>query len=183
MTGLDIQDTKLPNSPWSNWKGSILLAPPIAQTVSPSWIQVKLLEFVHFLGGSSLALGPKPDKTKFPSENDWNLFTTDPFTYTGRMKLAFGVTLLNLVDTLGETLTKIRFPYLVVHGDVDPVTPLSGSQLLLEKSTTPETLKKLVVFPGVKHNVMTHGIAQEKSVPVLLEWMTQRLASEQSNRL
>lgn len=177
LTGLHVQNhLNHSDSIWRNWKGSILLAPPVVQNVSPNWFTVQLLTFIHSIGGSTLPLGPKPDKSKFPSEEDYINYMTDPFAYTGRMKLGFGFTLLNFMDTLRGSIDQVNFPFLALHGDDDLVTLPSGSQLLLEKSQTPEALKKLVIFPGVKHNCMTHGVARELAVPTILQWVEERLA-------
>jgi len=177
MTSIQAQKLKQEGSIWNLWLGSILFAPPIVQNVSPGWIQVQALTLVHSLGFSQYPLGPFPARHKFPSEDAYFEFMMDPFTYSGRMKLGFGFTLLEFINLLENSITEVDFPFLVFHGDKDEVTLLSGSQLLIEKSKTDAEKKRIVVFPDVKHNVMTFGCANQRAVPETIKWVQERLAA------
>lgn len=96
------------------------------------------------------------------------------------MRLGLGFTLLKFIAKLKDSITMVNFPFLVIHGDADQVTLLDGSTVLYEQSLTPTHLKKLVVFPGVRHNVMTEGMAREHAIPAINDWITLRTAPEAS---
>ena len=49
-----------------------------------------------------------------------------------------------------QKLAKVKAPVLIVHGDPDPVIPVTEARLLFEAANEP---KRLLIFPGAGHNV------------------------------
>ena len=68
-------------------------------------------------------------------------------------------------------------PFLLIHGDADPVVPLSQSKKLVEAITKAGGSAELIVKPGGGHPWLT--ISQE--VKVMADWFDKHLASKPSS--
>lgn len=167
-----------------NFKGALLLAPAIVQTIAKSWLQVKLFETVLLLGGSyaeRLALGPGPNPKGFESREHFETYLTDPYCYTGKIKLGFGYQILNMMGFLEKRLNEITFPFFVMHGDRDSAIPLSSSEMLVRESATPAAEKKLSVYQNALHNPFISNFA--RCLTETLEWIDGRLQTTSSKSL
>ena len=71
-------------------------------------------------------------------------------------------------------VAKPVIPFLLIHGDADPVVPLSQSKKLVEAITKAGGSAELIVKPGGGHPWLT--IPQE--VKVMADWFDKHLASE-----
>jgi acetyl esterase/lipase len=71
---------------------------------------------------------------------------------------------------------KPTVPFLLIHGDADPVVPLSQSKKLVEAITKAGGSAELIVKPGGGHPWLT--IPQE--VKVMADWFDKRLTSKSS---
>jgi acetyl esterase/lipase len=72
---------------------------------------------------------------------------------------------------------KPTVPFLLIHGDADPVVPLSQSKKLVEAITKAGGSAELIVKPGGGHPWLT--IPQE--VKVMADWFDKRLTSKSSS--
>lgn len=57
----------------------------------------------------------------------------DPFFWEYGMRAATGVAFLDLFEFIQQNLENLEVPFLILHGDRDPVIPLSASQKLYSR--------------------------------------------------
>ncbi len=95
-----------------------------------------------------------------------------------------GLTDEQIVDTLtklspARRVTGHEPPFLLIHGDADPVVPLKQSQLMQEALEQKGVSAELIVKPGGGHPWLT--IHQE--VAVLADWFDKRLEAGPASKL
>ena len=57
-------------------------------------------------------------------------YRTDPLIWHGAGKLGFSSTFSDAMDEIKQLIPAIQWPFLVVHGEADKISYISGSQLL-----------------------------------------------------
>jgi alpha-beta hydrolase superfamily lysophospholipase len=73
-----------------------------------------------------------------------------------------------------KSLPDIRQPWLALHGDADPIVPVAGSRLLIERLGSQD--KKLIVLPGLRHEIQNETPpAPADLFRTMAEWTTARL--------
>jgi len=100
----------------------------------------------------------------------------DPLTYSGRLRAGTAVALNRAAKHASAHLGELRIPFLVQHGDLDPLVALSGSVALAEKAAAGD--KKLFVYHNAGHNLLNESSATLQQVRAdYLQWMEQRVDS------
>jgi acylglycerol lipase len=70
-----------------------------------------------------------------------------------------------------QSLPGLRDPWLALHGDADPIAPVAGSRLLIERLGSVD--KKLIVLPGLRHEIQNETPpAPAELFRTLAEWVT-----------
>jgi len=175
---------------WKNYKGTVLLAPAIDNSLEPHWIVIKLLVVINWLGGYWLRWGPtatdtswKEMKPDVPEElwpwrgekclqSQMEMKTSILSSYPSRMMLGTGYQLLHMTRNLQRNLEKIKIPFYCAHGMADAVIPVtSSSKLHLLASSTDKTLQTI--------NHLCHSMFDDPLWPKIEEdiwkWITQRI--------
>jgi alpha-beta hydrolase superfamily lysophospholipase len=75
---------------------------------------------------------------------------------------------------------KISVPVLILHGEQDPVIPVSHGQKLFELARAP---KRLVIFKTGKHDNLQHLGATEQIQEFVMDVQAKKLKSEETRRL
>jgi len=139
------------------FKGVITLAPCVKEIISP---RREIREFIRY---TLLHLSPKltlpgvcsidPSKC-YRDPESLKILSEDRLRYCGSSGLPIGN--IMLLDAMKEfrqnDISKIEYPFLVVHGDADIVTPLCGSELLVSTARSDE--KSLCVYKNVPHCIV-----------------------------
>uniref|UniRef100_A0A7S2W3A1 Serine aminopeptidase S33 domain-containing protein n=1 Tax=Eucampia antarctica TaxID=49252 RepID=A0A7S2W3A1_9STRA len=178
--------SKKPNG----YRGSLLVAPAIIGTL-PAAPVVFVLRYI---------LAPLiPTRTPFFMPNPvsadriWNNqeVTEHPmflrtkkinFDGSGRpMRLGTAVSLLAaLEDVRDKVIPGFKVPFCVCHGTADDATPISGTDLLDEKSNTPASDKSINKEEGKYHDLLS-DVDRQETVSILLNWMNSRLDKDPFN--
>lgn len=97
---------------------------------------------------------------------------SDPLVYTGAIRVRTGCEILRVSAYLQQNLTKLKVPFLVLHGSSDAVTDPEGSKKLHEEaSSTDKTIK---LYEGLLHDLLFEP--ERKIVTYdIIEWLNQRL--------
>jgi len=166
----------LPKPCWAGFLGALLLCPVIYQKVDPGILQTTALKGLKAIGFGKSDLGPKPDPNYFPSRAIYDQVVSDPFCYFGGMLLATGTSLLKMTEVTQGMLDDISYPFALFHATDDPVTPVSGSEKMLNRSKTPPEYKKLFQYSSLfaSHYMLLDSNAP-KVVSDMVIWMMSRL--------
>ncbi|XP_005992596.1 monoglyceride lipase isoform X2 [Latimeria chalumnae] len=158
--------------------GLVLISPMVVlNPESATPCKVFLAKFLNYLL-PNLPLGSidpnwiSRDKEKVES------YAKDPLNYHGRLKVSFGIQLMNAVTMIEKALPNITWPFLLLHGDADKLCDIKGSYLMQEKAQSQD--KTLKVYEGAYHAL--HGELPETASIVLHDlesWILQRIPEEQ----
>lgn len=99
-------------------------------------------------------------------------YNKDPLVYHGRVPTGIGRVLLQVGETMPRRAPALTAPLLVVHGSVDRLIPVDGSQRLIE--CVGSTDVELKVYPGLYHEVFNEPERNEVLADVV-SWITKRL--------
>ena len=78
----------------------------------------------------------------------------------GKVRVRMGVGYNRAIGPLRAKLPIIRLPLLVMHGEADPTTPKSGSELLYNQASSPD--KTLKLYAGLYHEI--HNEPEKETV-------------------
>uniref|UniRef100_A0A6B2LB54 Serine aminopeptidase S33 domain-containing protein n=1 Tax=Arcella intermedia TaxID=1963864 RepID=A0A6B2LB54_9EUKA len=174
------------NTPlWANFKGTVLLAPAILQTLStPPYPALLLLKLIMWFGGAWLRWGPKAKQTGWREmieglpEEQWPLrcahthveALNSPYAaYPRRMILNTGIEMLSLVERMERSLEKVTVPFFVVHGEGDGVIPVRSSRLLIERASSTE--KSIKIYPKLVHSIVDDPLWEEEVEKDVWNWI------------
>ncbi|KAJ9108735.1 hypothetical protein QFC21_000055 [Naganishia friedmannii] len=142
---------------------------PNAIVTAVGKLLVKVAGKVPLLDGGPLDL--ISDDARVPAE-----FRQDPMNYTGKLRIATGIALLNAftetVDNAGFTKTPIR----LLHGDSDRTTSHKASMEYMEKVKSAD--KSIKIYEGYQHVMVkvVDGKSEEadfaRNSAVLNDWKT-----------
>ncbi|EXC02514.1 hypothetical protein L484_004295 [Morus notabilis] len=99
---------------------------------------------------------------------------SDPLVYTGSIRARTGYEILRITSYLQKNLTKLRVPFLVLHGSADTVTDPEASQKLYEEALS--TDKTIKLFDGLLHDLLFEP-ERESIMQDVIEWFNNRLYS------
>lgn len=162
----------------TGWDGAILASPmcKISDKMRPPWPVEKLLELATWLS---------PDAAIVPSKEILSVSFRDPAQrtkafanprrYKGRPRLAFASQLLKATRDIAAHMEDFRLPFLIIHGELDPVTDPVVSKELYERSES--TDKELKLYPAAWHQLLA-GEPPEEAAAIwkdVFTWLDPRL--------
>lgn len=84
----------------AHFGGAVLAAPAFEPIAQPNAVLHGLLNLLHLLGASSLALGPSPRVEQFVSPESFAAYKSDKYSYSGPMRLSLAHNVLALAQVL-----------------------------------------------------------------------------------
>lgn len=93
-------------------------------------------------------------------------------------RLATAVSMLISMEQVREEIIPgFSVPFCVIHGEKDVAVPVSGTELLLEKATTPKENRAVKRHPEAYHDLMADPSAEE-TMQFMLDFANERVASK-----
>ncbi|XP_021725102.1 uncharacterized protein LOC110692414 [Chenopodium quinoa] len=100
---------------------------------------------------------------------------SDPLVYTGAIRVRTGCEILRISAYLQDNLTKLRVPFLVLHGSADAVTDPKGSQKLYEEASSFD--KAIILYDGLLHDILFEPERQTVFHDIT-DWLIQRIEGD-----
>ncbi|BFG33245.1 hypothetical protein CerSpe_195190 [Prunus speciosa] len=97
---------------------------------------------------------------------------SDPLVYTGSIRVRTGYEILRITSYLQQNLSKLRVPFLVLHGTADTVTDPEASQKLYNEASS--TDKSIKLFDGLLHDLLFEP-EREAIAKDIIDWLNQRI--------
>ncbi|GAA5986427.1 hypothetical protein JCM10908_003750 [Rhodotorula pacifica] len=173
-------DTSLPAASRASFRptisGGLFLCPMLA--ISPESRPSYAVELVARLLAS--VAGPMPFASANKGKNSEDpaveeQFNQDPQTYSGKLRIATGLAVLQAITEINTKLSHLRVPFLLCHGTGDRVTSYHGSERLLREAQS--TDKELRLYPDYQHILLRKGKTPEDDtrrqtvLNDMLEWL------------
>ncbi|XP_008240400.1 PREDICTED: monoglyceride lipase [Prunus mume] len=97
---------------------------------------------------------------------------SDPLVYTGSIRVRTGYEILRITSYLQQNLSKLRVPFLVLHGTADTVTDPEASQKLYNEASS--TDKSIKLFDGLLHDLLFEP-ERDAIAKDIIDWLNQRI--------
>lgn len=97
---------------------------------------------------------------------------SDPLVYTGSIRVRTGYEILRITSYLQQNLSKIRVPFLVLHGTADTVTDPKASQKLYDEASS--TDKTITLYDGLLHDLLFEP-EREAISKHIIDWLIHRI--------
>lgn len=97
---------------------------------------------------------------------------SDPLVYTGSIRIRTGYEILRITTFLQQNLTKLRTPFLVLHGTADSITDPKASQKLYEEASS--TDKSIRLLEGLFHDLLFEP-EREMIAGEIIDWFNSRI--------
>jgi len=99
-------------------------------------------------------------------------YENDPLVYRGKATAGLVTALFSAMKRVVENATSIRLPMLIMHGSVDSLTAVEGSELLHDSISSGD--KKIVIYDGLYHEILNEP--ERKNVMAdILQWLESRI--------
>lgn len=102
-----------------------------------------------------------------------NAYKADPLVYHGKVGARMGYEMMRAMEEIEPAAPTIRLPILIMHGDQDVLTAVSGSQMFAGKVGSED--KKLVLYPGLHHEIFNEP-EQKQVLADMTDWLEERIA-------
>ena len=148
----------------------VLSAPALAVSPEPSG----LLKFVVRLLSSLLPkLGVLQLDSKAVSRDAAVVedYVSDPLNHTGKIPARTVAEMFAAMAASLENAGEVKLPLLLMHGEADTMTAVSGSRYLHEAAASPD--KSLQIYPELYHEIFNEP-EWEQVYSNLLAWLNQR---------
>lgn len=97
---------------------------------------------------------------------------SDPLVYTGSIRVKTGYEILRISTYLQQNLSRLRVPFLVLHGAADNVTDPEASKTLHEEAASTDKTFKL--YEGLLHDLLFEP-EREAIMKDIIEWLNCRV--------
>ncbi|PKA64368.1 hypothetical protein AXF42_Ash009590 [Apostasia shenzhenica] len=137
-----------------DWSGAVLVAPmcKIADEIRPPWPIPQILTLIaRFL--PALPIVPTADLVdkSVKEEKKRIIAMANPLRYRGKPRLGTVLELLRATEELGQRLSEVSLPFLVLHGSGDVVTDPAVSRELYSAASSED--KSIKIYEGMWHSL------------------------------
>ena len=99
-------------------------------------------------------------------------YENDPLVYRGKATAGLVTALFSAMKRVVENATSIRLPMLIMHGSVDSLTAVEGSELLHDSISSED--KKIVIYDGLYHEILNEP-ERKNVMEDILRWLETRI--------
>ncbi|XP_050378885.1 uncharacterized protein LOC126796162 [Argentina anserina] len=97
---------------------------------------------------------------------------SDPLVYTGAIRVRTGYEILRITSYLQQNLSKMKVPFLVLHGTADTVTDPVASQKLYNEAASAD--KTITLYDGLLHDLLFEP-EREAISKHIIGWLKNRI--------
>ncbi len=148
--------------------GLVLSAPAVHLASRPAWQVWPVRALAAVAPGTGVARVPPGGLSHDPQVV--KSFIDDPLVWHGRAPARTVIEMYRAGRLALRAAGELTVPLLVVHGEVDPIVPVSSSQKFISAVAGPDT--ELAVLPGFRHEPHQE-LGQEVVIARLVEWAAQ----------
>jgi len=149
-------------------RGLVLSAPAVHLASRPAWQVWPVRALAAVAPGTGVARVRPEGLSRDPQVV--NSFIDDPLVWHGRAPARTVIEMYRAGRLARRAAGELTVPLLVVHGEADPIVPVSSSQEFFSAVAGPD--KELVVLPGFRHEPHQE-LGQEVVIARLVEWAAQ----------
>lgn len=100
-------------------------------------------------------------------------YDDDPLVYRGRIKAGLAAAMMRAGERISRDMGDIRYPLLIMHGTLDALASLEGSERLHAQAASGD--KTLTTYEGLYHEILNEP-ERDQVIADLVEWLDARTA-------
>lgn len=98
-------------------------------------------------------------------------YNNDPLVTLGAWRVRTSLVLYDWATHLQQSIHRLTWPVLLLHGEDDEITPVSGAYLVNDYAATKD--KTMHVYPGIRHEVL-HDRVKDEALAAIIQWLNER---------
>lgn len=99
------------------------------------------------------------------------VYGKDPLVYRGAWRIGMGIGLIVAGRELQTQIQNLKLPLLIMHGEEDKITPISGGHLVRDKALSVD--KTFKSFPGMRHEIHNDR-SKGEVIDTMIQWLDKR---------
>ena len=99
------------------------------------------------------------------------VYGKDPLVYRGAWRIGMGIGLIVAGRELQTQIQNLKLPLLIMHGEKDKITPISGGHLVRDKALSVD--KTFKSFPGMRHEIHNDR-SKGEVIDTMIQWLDKR---------
>ena len=96
------------------------------------------------------------------------VYGKDPLVYRGPWRIGMGFGLIVAGRELQTQIQNLKLPLLIMHGEEDKITPISGGHLVRDKALSVD--KTFKSFPGMRHEIHNDR-SKGEAIDTMIQWL------------
>jgi acylglycerol lipase len=96
------------------------------------------------------------------------VYGKDPLVYRGKWRIGMGFGLIVAGRELQKQIQNLKLPLLIMHGEEDKITPISGSHMVRDKALSVD--KTFKSFPGMRHEIHNDR-SKGEVIDTMIQWL------------
>lgn len=96
------------------------------------------------------------------------VYGKDPLVYRGKWRIGMGIGLILAGRDLQAQIQNLKLPLLIMHGEEDKVTPISGSHMVRDKALSVD--KTFKSFPKMRHEIH-NDFSKGEVIDTMIQWL------------
>jgi len=99
------------------------------------------------------------------------IYDSDPLVYRGAWRIGMGIGLIVEGRKLQSKLFDLKLPLLIMHGEADKITPISGGYLVRDRAGSID--KTFKSYPGMRHEIHNDRSSVDV-IDTIVQWLDAR---------
>jgi lysophospholipase len=95
-------------------------------------------------------------------------YDADPLNDHGKVRIGMAHKMIQLGRDVRSRAHMLTLPLLILHGEDDKLTPISGSRAIYESASSPD--KTLKTYPGLRHELVNE-VGREEIIALMVSWL------------
>lgn len=101
------------------------------------------------------------------------VYGKDPLVYRGKWRIGMGIGLIVAGRAIQGQLQNLRLPLLIMHGEEDKITPISGSHMVRDRAASVD--KTFKSFPKMRHEIH-NDFSKGEVIDTIIQWLNAHTA-------
>jgi alpha-beta hydrolase superfamily lysophospholipase len=101
-------------------------------------------------------------------------YDADPLNYHGKLPARTVAELTSAIDGYPDAVSRFRLPLLAMHGTADRLTPVAGSEMVVERAGSQD--KTLELYDGLYHELLNEP-ERQRVLDDIAGWLDARFAA------
>jgi alpha-beta hydrolase superfamily lysophospholipase len=149
-------------------RGLILTGTAITVDELTNGVVIGVAGLVASINPKARLIPALPAETITSDPAELKKYDTDPLNDRGNMRVGILHKLIMLGRDIRARAKMLTLPMLIMHGEDDKLTPISGSRVLYASISSPD--KQLLTYAGLRHELVNE-VKRDEIIETMTQWL------------